>query len=155
MCSNKKCFFRVGWRKHAQVLFYWIAWCCDSKPVLCGLPESACLRLHGASPLPCSSASQRSLQARNAVEWWAWKGERTAACEPARSPARAPVTAPMITLRRQSLHAGHKIIVLRLLHIITLLLFYYYFITSSLLFHYYNITTLSLLHITWQLLVYY
>ena len=22
MCSNTKCFFRVGWRKHAQVLFY-------------------------------------------------------------------------------------------------------------------------------------
>ena len=123
--------------------------------VLCGLPESACLRLHGANPLPCSRASQRSLQVRNAGEWWVWKGERTTACEPARSPARAPVTAPMITLRSRSLRAGHKIIVLQLLHITNLLLPYYYRITSSLLLHYYNITTLSLLHIILQLLLYY
>jgi hypothetical protein len=51
----------------------------------------------------------------------------------------------MITLRRRSLRAGHKIIVLQLLHITNLLLSYYYNITSPLLFHYYNITTLSLL----------
>jgi len=60
----------------------------------------------------------------------------------------ACLLAPMITLRRRSLRAGHKIIVLQLLHITTLLLSYYYKITSSLLFHYNNITTLSLLHFT-------
>jgi hypothetical protein len=38
-----------------------------------------------ASPLPCSRASQRSLQVRNAGEWWVWKGKRTAACKPTQS----------------------------------------------------------------------
>ena len=88
-----------------------------------------------ASPLPCSRARQRSPQVCNAGEWWVWKGERTAACEPARSPASAPVTCAPVT---KLLSCYYYILLSYYCLINTIILQNYFSITTTLLpFHYY------------------
>ncbi len=88
-------------------------------------------------------AGQRSLQVRNAGEWWGGERERAAACWPARSFARAPVTWHL-PARSQNCCPTIATVYYMLLH-------YYYHINTPLLWSFFAITT-AILQIDFSLL---